>query len=72
MCSTSNKINIALSCDENYSKYAGIVIASILANAKNTDILDIYILDGGISEKSKEKILSLKNIKNCNIEFVTV
>lgn len=72
MCSTSNKINIALSCDENYSKYAGIVIASILANAKNTDILDIYILDGGISEKSKEKILSLKNIKNCNIEFVNI
>lgn len=72
MCNTSNKINVALSCDENYSKYAGVVIASILANAKNDDELNIFILDGGISKASKQKILSLKNIKDCDIEFVQV
>lgn len=72
MYNTSNKINVALSCDENYSKYAGVVIASILANAKNDDELNIFILDGGISETSKQKILSLKNIKDCDIEFVQV
>lgn len=31
------KINICLSCDDNYAKYAGVVIASILFNARNDD-----------------------------------
>ena len=65
-------INVCLACDENYSKYAGVVIASILSNAKASDEFNIYLLDGGISEARKEQILSLKSIKNCNISFVAV
>ena len=66
------KINVCLSCDENYAQYAGVVIASILANAKAKDNLHFYILDGNISNDSKEKILSLKYIKDCEIEFIQV
>ena len=66
------KINVCLSCDENYAQYAGVVIASILANAKAEDSLHFYILDGNISNDSKEKILSLKYIKDCDIEFVPI
>ena len=66
------KINVCLSCDDNYSKYAGVVIASILANAKTNDNLNIYILDGGISETRKQQILSLKFIKDCEINFVEI
>lgn len=65
-------INICLSCDEKYTKYAGVVIASILANAKQEDDLYFYILDGNITEESKNKILSLKKIKNCTIKFLYV
>lgn len=68
----SNRINICLSCDENYSKYAGVVIASILHNAKASDDIYIYVLDGNITESSKNKILSLKAIKDCSINFVKV
>ena len=68
----SNRINLCLSCDENYSKYAGVVIASILANAKVDDDIYIYILDGNIKDSSKDKILSLKSIKNCSIEFIKI
>ena len=60
-----NKINICLACDDNYSKYAGVVIASVLNNVQHNDVLSFYILDGGISEENKTKILSLKEIKNC-------
>ncbi len=67
-----NRINICLSCDENYAQYAGVVIASILANSKADEDVFIYILDGNISESSKNKILSLKSIKDCSIEFVEV
>ena len=46
MNSLGEKINICLACDDNYSKYAGVVIASILKNAAPKDNLSIYILDG--------------------------
>lgn len=65
-------INICVSCDDNYSKYAGVVIASILSNSSKEDNLSIYVIDGGISEQHKEEILSLKSIKDCKINFVNV
>lgn len=67
-----SNINVCLSCDDNYSKYAGVVIASILEKASNKDNLSIYILDGGISDIRKQEILSLKSIKDCKIEFVEI
>ena len=67
-----NKINICVSCDDNYSKYAGVVIASALANASEDDYLSVYVLDGGITQEHKEEILSLKSIKECDINFVEI
>lgn len=66
------KINVCLSCDDKYSQYAGVVIASILSNANKDDLLSIYILDGGISDIRKQQILSLKSIKDCEINFVAI
>ena len=66
------KINVCISCDENYAKYASVVIASILYNAQDEDLLHFYVLDGDISSESKTKILSLKNIKPCEIDFIKV
>ena len=69
---TNNLINICVACDDNYSKYAGVVIASALANASEDDNLAFYILDGGISDKRKEEISSLKSIKPCEINFINI
>ena len=65
-------INICLACDNNYAKYAGVVIASALANAASGDNLCFYILDGGIKNKNKEKLLELKSIKDCQIKFIEI
>ena len=65
-------INVCLSCDDNYAKHAGVTIASILANANKEDILHFYILDGGISEQSKQNLLALNNIKDCDITFIKI
>lgn len=65
-------INVCLACDNNYAKYAGVVVASVLANSKDDESLNFYILDGGISENKKTEILSLKSIKDCKIEFVQI
>ena len=66
------QINICLSCDDKYAQYAGVVIASILANAKDNENLCFYILDGNISEDSKNKLKNLINIKPCEINFIEV
>lgn len=66
------KINVGIACDDNYSQYAGVVIASILDNADKNSELCFYILDGGISEENKNKIISLKSIKECDINFVQI
>ena len=68
----NESINICLACDDNYSKYAGVVIASILENANQNDRLSFFILDGGISDINKEKISTLKTIKNCEINFIKI
>ena len=66
------RVNVCVACDDNYSKYAGVVIASILSNASNSTNLYFYVLDGGISETHKKEILSLQNLKNCSINFIKI
>lgn len=61
--------NICLASDDNYSKYTGTTIASILKNAEKDENIIFHIIDGGISEENKMNILNLKNIKKCDIFF---
>ena len=65
----NNKINIVYSSDNNYAQHCCCSIASILLNSDDDSYLNFIILDGGISEKNKNKIISLKNIKEFNIKF---
>ncbi len=65
-------MNICLSCDDKYSQYAGVVIVSILLNAQDDEDFRFYILDSNISQENKDKILSLKTIKNFEISFVRI
>lgn len=67
-----NCIKLCLACDDMYSQYAGVFIASVLSNAKPDSDIKIYVLDGGISESQKQKILSLTSIKDCNIDFIKI
>lgn len=65
-------INVCLSCDDRYAKYAGVVITSILKNADKNENLHIYILDGGISQENKCKMQSLTKISTSKITFVEI
>ena len=68
---SDDRINVCIACDDNYSKYAGVVIASTLANADGEN-LSFYILDSEISDENKSNIESLKNIYPCEINFVKI
>ena len=67
-----NTINVCVACDDNYAKYAGVVIASVISSSAADDDLHFYILDGGIKEENKTKINELKSIKDCQINFVKI
>ena len=49
-----NLVNVCLSCDDNYSKYASVVIASILDNLSEKSFANFYILDGNITKENKK------------------
>lgn len=65
-------INVCLSCDDKYAKYAGVVITSVLYNSNLSDNYNFYILDGNISEKNKKYFYKLNEIRPCNIKFVNI
>jgi len=66
-------INIAFSSDNNYVPFLCIAIYSLLKNSNTKNTYHIYIMDGGISDENKLKILkSLNKFKNKKIEFIKV
>lgn len=65
-------MNIVLAFSEKYIDPARSLITSILVNADAEDTFQFLILDGGLSEESKNKLFALKRIRNFNISFVTV
>ena len=65
-------MNIFFTINNSYAKYLAVTIASILYNLDQNEIVNFFILDGGISEYNKIKINNLKKIKNFNIEYIVV
>ncbi|MBW5381234.1 glycosyltransferase family 8 protein [Brachyspira hampsonii] len=64
-------MNICFTSDNNYAPYMGTAIASVLKNSLEDEKITFHLIDGGITKENKEKILSLKNIKDCEIKFYT-
>ena len=66
----NNIIHIAIAPDNNYVEQCSVVIMSIIKNTKSEDkILKFHILDGGISDINKQKLLKIKNSQNIDIIF---
>lgn len=63
----TDSINVALGADDNYALPLAVTICSILKNVKSNTFLHIFILDGGITDKSKKRIERVF-AKNGNIE----
>lgn len=69
---SQDTINICFASDENYAKYMGLSILSILNNARREDRFKFFVLSDSISEGSKNKVESLKEIKDFDIEWITL
>lgn len=67
-----NTINICFAADNNYAKYMGLALMSILKSAKTEDSLHFFILDNQIKQEEKDKIASLKKIKDFQITYLPI
>ncbi|KQS26962.1 glycosyltransferase family 8 protein [Dyadobacter sp. Leaf189] len=59
--SIKDKITIVVATDNHYAILLGALIKSIEMNHKTHEKIDLYIIDDGISESSKKKILASSN-----------
>lgn len=66
------RIDICLISDSNYTQYMATAMISILKNSNDDEIFTFHIIDGGILQTDKNKLTSLKDIKDFNIKFYTV
>ena len=67
-----NKINVCFAADNNYAKYMGLTLMSILENADKDDVFHFFILDNGIRKKEKDKIATLQKIKPFEISYIPI
>lgn len=63
-------LNVVYQTDENYAVYTGVSLYSLLENNKSADSIDVYILDGGISEFNKEKLCKLASNYNRKLQLI--
>ncbi|MBR4508182.1 MAG: sulfatase-like hydrolase/transferase [Elusimicrobiaceae bacterium] len=65
-------INICFATDNNYAKYMGLALMSILKSANKEDKLHFFILDNQIKQEEKDKIATLKKIKDFEITYISI
>ncbi|MDR8394652.1 glycosyltransferase family 8 protein [Aliifodinibius sp. S!AR15-10] len=56
MSKFDNQVNVVLAADDNYAMQLAVTMFSILRNLNKMSCLQLFILDGGISSKNKNKI----------------
>ena len=62
-------MDIFFSTDNNYVEHLCVAITSIIINSKQSNQLDFYILDGGISDNNKDVI---RGICRNKVNFITI
>jgi lipopolysaccharide biosynthesis glycosyltransferase len=72
MLVNSNSEPIALVCaaDENYVMPLAVTLRSALANLKSKQKVNLFILDGGISQQSKSRIIKSLDLEEPEISWV--
>ena len=64
-------IDIALAPDNNYAKHAACVVASVLAHNERHNV-NVWIIDGGLSNENKAKLACYDGLSNVNISFCKI
>ncbi|PWT26248.1 glycosyltransferase family 8 protein [Butyrivibrio fibrisolvens] len=65
-------MNIIYATDDNYAYLAGVSMESLFINNRSTEVIDVYILDDGISEANKNKLGLIAQNYNRKVLFIDV
>lgn len=65
-------MHIAFGVDNGYAQQVGVTLASVLKNLASGVVPNIHVITDGITEENKEKIASLKIIRDFTIEYISV
>ncbi|NMG11520.1 glycosyltransferase family 8 protein [Brasilonema sp. UFV-L1] len=68
--STKESIIIVCAADNRYAMPLAVVIRSVLENVRSDRLCTFFIIDGGISQKNKNKILKVSDSKQCIITWL--
>ena len=66
------KLCVAYASDDNYAKYLGISLLSLLKTNKEFEKIDIFILDCGIKNDNKERLISVVKGYRREIHFISM
>ncbi|SHI88831.1 Lipopolysaccharide biosynthesis protein, LPS:glycosyltransferase [Butyrivibrio fibrisolvens DSM 3071] len=65
-------MNIIYATDDNYAYLAGVSMESLFINNRSTEVIDVYILDDGISDTNKNKLNIIAQNYNRKVLFIDV
>lgn len=63
-------MNIVYSSSDSYAEIAGVSIVSLFENNKDIEEINLFIIDNGIADNNKKKLISISNKYNRKIKFV--
>ncbi|MFA6430419.1 MAG: glycosyltransferase family 8 protein [Candidatus Paceibacterota bacterium] len=66
------QIDVIFSSDNNYAKHLGVTLCSIFANKSKEYSISIHVIDGGISNKNKNKLKNLEKRYLFNINYINI
>lgn len=66
----SETIFVVCAADDRYAMPLSVMVRSSLENLENNCHLVLFIIDGGIKERSKQKILKSLSLENCKVNFI--
>lgn len=65
-------IIVVCSADDNYAMQVAVTGRSAIENLKNDSRMVLYIIDGGIKEHNKKKILKSLKSEKCEVKFLSM
>jgi len=66
------RISIITTSDDNYALPLGVMLTSLFENTVFRDFIDLYVIEGSLSQSSKQRLLGIAEQYGVNIKFITI
>ena len=67
-----DEISLVLSCDDNFAQHAGVLMESVLSNAKHPKRFHFYVINGGISSIKQHIISNIVDTHSAKISYLKI